>query len=551
MATIIVNDLTIYTFEGENYFVGKEICELLDYKIITSTLLCISSTNKLLFNDFRGEKIPLMDPRTILITKRGIEEILNSNRSKKISNDALFILGSYDIRPRNKEHRELTEYSYFTQDGIIFEYFVGYEIATLLGYRSPNQTVKDIVSKSNQIYFKDYVGEKIPPLNPKTVLITRDGAIEILLKTRKRLTPDTEHILKKFNITTTNRKCLTKEQKTLSEITTVFKTDKFEDQYKVGNYYIDLYFPEYKIVVECDENGHKDRKPFDEKERTDFINKELNIDDSYWVRFNPDEHDFNISRVIGKIHGLIFTIKTNEFNKKMEKIEKSVVLRRCKVCYQKKNLTEEFTANGVGYTLICKDCSTSTINDKPVNQYELDGTFVKRFDSMKKASAETKIFPCQISANCRNIVKTAGKYMWKFADNLGTENVDKIKYDLYKTVAQYNTNGDLVKTYKSVGSACKELKINPRNVYSAIRNNFISHGFIWKYVKDDIVVPKVQEVTPLRKYMKQVEIYKDGSLFKSFNSIKESSVAMKVNISMCRKFLSGKDDKNGFVWRFK
>ena len=42
---------------------------------------------------------------------------------------------------------------------------------------------------------------------------------------------------------------------TLSGITNVFKTEKTEDQFKVGTYYLDLYFPEYKIVVECDENG--------------------------------------------------------------------------------------------------------------------------------------------------------------------------------------------------------------------------------------------------------------------------------------------------------
>jgi very-short-patch-repair endonuclease len=54
-------------------------------------------------------------------------------------------------------------------------------------------------------------------------------------------------------------KCLTKEQQTLSAITNTFKIEKFEDQFKIGTYYLDLYFPEYKIVLECDENGHAGR----------------------------------------------------------------------------------------------------------------------------------------------------------------------------------------------------------------------------------------------------------------------------------------------------
>lgn len=321
-ATFFVDDLTIYTLDDENYFVGKEICELLEYKNAPRTLEIVSPLNKILFKDFKGEKTHLINSKTILITKNGIEEILNSNRTKDINKEALCVLDLYDIHVDSKEDRELTEYSYFTQDKLMFEYFVGYEVATLLGYKNPNQTVKDIVSKSNQIYFKDYVGEKIPPLNPKTVLITRDGVIEILLKTRKRLTPDVEHILKKFNITTTNRKCLSKEQQCLSVITDVFKTEKFEDQYNVGKYRLDLYFPEHKIVIECDENGHESRKPWDEKERMDFVNKELNIDNSYWVRFNPDEYGFEMSRVVGNIHSIINVMKDRNLEKILEEVEK-------------------------------------------------------------------------------------------------------------------------------------------------------------------------------------------------------------------------------------
>jgi hypothetical protein len=96
------------------------------------------------------------------------------------------------------------------------------------------------------------------------------------------------------------------------------------------------------------------------------------------------------------------------------------------------------------------------------------------------------------------------------------------------------------------------LNVKPRSLYGAIRNNFVSHGFIWRYVNDDGTIPtNIEPVTPHRKYMKQVEIYKDGLLFKSFISIKEASTQMKVNISMVRKFLSGKEDPKKYEWKFK
>jgi transposase-like protein/very-short-patch-repair endonuclease len=209
------------------------------------------------------------------------------------------------------EEDELKTYSYIN-NGLCFEYFVGYEVASLIGYKNPKNVIKN-VSKSNQLVFREYPGAKYPELDPRTILITRDGVIEILLKTRKRISPDVLHILKKFQIETTNKKCLTKEQQTLSAITNAFKTEKFEDQYKVDDYYLDLYFTEYKIIVECDENGHADRKPCDEEERMAYVNEKLGVNDEHWIRYNPDEYDFDISKVIGRIYRKMDDVKNRKF----------------------------------------------------------------------------------------------------------------------------------------------------------------------------------------------------------------------------------------------
>jgi len=260
-----------------------------------------------------------------------------------------------------EEDNDLTMYSYIS-NYFCFEYFVGYEIATLLGYKNPSQTIINTVSKCNQLLFKDFPGIKIPELNPKTILITSDGVIEILLKTRKRISPDVLHILKKFNIETTNRKCLTKEQQTLSSIANVFKTEKFEDQYKIGKYYLDLYFSEHKIVIECDENGHADRKPHNERERMDFVNKQLYIDDSHWIRYNPDEYDFDISKVIGQIYRKIDDIK-QELNKKKleelpEKDENSLHIYSC----TNDNITVEYFSS-IDLAKMLNYKRTTSIND--------------------------------------------------------------------------------------------------------------------------------------------------------------------------------------------
>ena len=348
------NELNMYTHISNNlyieYFVGYEVAVLLGYKDTNKTIRNnVSKCNQLIFKDYPGVKEPKLDPRVILITRDGVGEILLKTH-KRISSDVLNILKKFNIditnhnisnKPQNlikkkvefiekdedafiieEDEKDLTTYSYIS-NYLCFEYFVGYEIASLLGYKNPAQTILNNVSKCNQLEFKNYPGVKEPKLDPRVILITRDGAVEILLKTRKRISPDVLHILKKFNIDTTNRKCLTKEQQTLSSITDVFKTEKFEDQFKIGPYYLDLYFSEHKIINECDENGHADRKPYKERERMDYVNKTLDIDDSHWIRFNPDAHDFDITRVIGQIYRKIDEIKEKKYLKMLE--EKKVI----------------------------------------------------------------------------------------------------------------------------------------------------------------------------------------------------------------------------------
>jgi very-short-patch-repair endonuclease len=215
---------------------------------------------------------------------------------------AEFVIKYSDSDEEKDAEPDLTQYTYINDSRLCFTYYIGYEIAALCGYKNPKSTVTKIVSKCNQLHFRDYPGIKEPVLDPRTILVSTGGACEILLKTRKTISPDVIHLLKKFGIETTNRKCLTKEQQTLSAISIAFKTENMEDQYKVGKYYIDLYFPDYRLCIECDEDGHSSRRPSDERERMDFVNKELGIDDSYWIRFNPDEKDFDVIKVIGQIN---------------------------------------------------------------------------------------------------------------------------------------------------------------------------------------------------------------------------------------------------------
>ena len=326
-----IKELSIYDDEKNKYYIGSQVCELLGYKNTAQAIkINVSDNNKITFKNYSGKKEPVLDQRQILITKEGVYELLHKN--KKISQLVIDILTKANIdvskiikdddeddNEEKNDEDELTMYSYIN-NGYCFEYFVGLQITSLIGYSNVTQALSN-VSKQNKLEFRDYPGVKKPKLDPKSILITRDGAIELLIKTRKRISQDILHLFKEFGIDTTNRKCLTKEQQTLSAIANTFKTEKIEDQFKVGSYYLDMYFPEYKIVVECDENGHADRKPYKERERMDYVNKEFDINDTHWMRYNPDEHDFDLSKVIGRIYNRIILAKKDYMDKELREFK--------------------------------------------------------------------------------------------------------------------------------------------------------------------------------------------------------------------------------------
>ena len=60
---------------------------------------------------------------------------------------------------------------------------------------------------------------------------------------------------------------MTKEESITTKILKLFKKEKIRLEHKVLQYYIDLYFIEYKLAVEIDERGHLHRREKEEHER--------------------------------------------------------------------------------------------------------------------------------------------------------------------------------------------------------------------------------------------------------------------------------------------
>ena len=77
-----------------------------------------------------------------------------------------------------------------------------------------------------------------------------------------------------------------------------------EKQFPVQQYRLDFYVPKYNIIIECDENNHQYYCDFHEDNRTKIINNVLN--NPIWIRFNPNDDDFNIGDILNLIIKKIF-----------------------------------------------------------------------------------------------------------------------------------------------------------------------------------------------------------------------------------------------------
>ena len=154
--------------------------------------------------------------------------------------------------------------------------------------------LKTIINNANSIFILEECED------PKTVFINEDGLKEFLVKADK---PKSIQFAVDLGINV-KQKFTRKETDIVKELNLFCKTAKikYKHQYPVkfgdNKYIIDYYLPEYNIVIEIDEFDHSDRDPEYEKVREKSIKKKLNC---RFIRCNPDDPDFSIIELIGRI----------------------------------------------------------------------------------------------------------------------------------------------------------------------------------------------------------------------------------------------------------
>ena len=200
-------------------------------------------------------------------------------------------------------------------------WFRGGRIAKILGYKDTKDAVQRHVNAEDKIMASKLI-EKISlpkKLDPKTILINKRGLDSLVCRSRL---PNSIEIAKKLGINLL-QKVTIKECDIMEKLFKIFDRSsiKYLTQYSVKEneslFNIDCYLPDFKIAIEIDEYGHKDRNPQYEKNREEIIKKQLGCT---FIRENPDSDNFCIFLFIGKIFNGIMNKSSEKykFDKQME-----------------------------------------------------------------------------------------------------------------------------------------------------------------------------------------------------------------------------------------
>jgi very-short-patch-repair endonuclease len=190
-------------------------------------------------------------------------------------------------------------------------YYHGSEVGDVLDIKRIRSSVMnfngdDIVSMEDKkrygiVIYKIHRNRKA--IDNRKIVLTEKGLKRFLCASRS---PESIELAKFLGINTYENKFAPVETSTVSFILSAFAGQNMITQYQVDQYRIDLYFPDHKLAIECDEHAHTHRDQNYESARESYITQELKCK---FVRYNPNAHDFNLAAVINEIFKHIISDK--------------------------------------------------------------------------------------------------------------------------------------------------------------------------------------------------------------------------------------------------
>lgn len=195
--------------------------------------------------------------------------------------------------------------------------------------------------------------------------------------------------------------------------------------------------------------------------------------------------------------------------------------------------------NGSGY-----------LQKKPVEQYTLDGIYLRQFESAATASRETGVEYTAICACCREKIRSTGGYQWKYVDT--NKKITPIIRRSDFQVLQINIlTGDIVNCFDSLAEAERATSISKVTICNVCNGKGkTAGGFYWKYLNNDENIKNKKKTS--NSWEKPVNCYdKQGKFLKQYKSITEAYNDTGINKGNIGEVCKGRrKTAGGFRWEY-
>lgn len=142
---------------------------------------------------------------------------------------------------------------------------------------------------------------------------------------------------------------------------------------------------------------------------------------------------------------------------------------------------EEYRKIGKCYNVANGGDGLNGVNERGIKQYTLSGEFVKEWNSIKEAEEFLgKKAQANICACCLGRKKRAYGFIWRYHDS----DLPITPLQPYRTtIGQYDHEGNLLNTFKSIKEASLSLGISETGIGNVLHNRAkTSGGYFWKFI---------------------------------------------------------------------
>lgn len=196
---------------------------------------------------------------------------------------------------------------------------------------------------------------------------------------------------------------------------------------------------------------------------------------------------------------------------------------------------------------------------KKVIQYNLEGSFIKIFNSVNEAALQYNVDSSNIVKNCLHSTNSCCGFMWEYYSHDYKEKIKPYKERIHKRelkskkdVYQYDKNGNYITEYKSAKDACEHTKISKLSIQRCCRKElYTAGGFRWSYKKLENL-SSLQDENYYKGEMIKVNQYDlNMHYIKTWNSATEAKRKLGINNGSIGKCCRGElKTAGGYIWKY-